>query len=207
VRVSPRPSEALFLIVSEPATMPPLCQTCYLAEPPDRQHLGSPGVKRDKMIRNSMIRNSMIRRKRNALKKQGTVTLKTVAETVGLAPGTVSLVLNSAPGSMAIPQRTKDRIFAAARELNYQPNPVARALRTQTGPALTLGGHDMGNACGTLMFVGAEHFLRALHAIREAGLRVPGDVSIVGFNHAQVAAVVGPMAAPVAALDRSTSAA
>lgn len=126
------------------------------------------------------------------------MTLKTVAESVGLAPGTVSLVLNNAPGSMSIPQRTKDRIFAAARELNYQPNPVARALRTQTDAGLTLGRHDMGDANGTLMFVGAEHFLRALHAIREAGLRVPGDVSIVGFNHAQVAA-------QVVALDRSTS--
>jgi DNA-binding LacI/PurR family transcriptional regulator len=47
----------------------------------------------------------------------------------------------------------------------------------------------MGNVGGTLMFVGAEHFLRALHAIREAGLRVPGDVSIVGYNSAQVAAL------------------
>jgi DNA-binding LacI/PurR family transcriptional regulator len=136
----------------------------------------------------NMIRNNMTSRK-SGLKRPGAVTLKTVAETVGLAPGTVSLVLNNAPGSASIPQRTKDRVFAAARELNYQPNPVARALRTQTGPAPTAGGQDMGNAGGTLMFVGAEHFLRALHAIREAGLRVPGDVSIVGFNSAQVAAL------------------
>lgn len=147
-----------------------------------------------------MIRNSVIRKKRNTLKQQGSVTLRTVAESVSLAPGTVSLVLNNAPGSMSIPQRTKDRIFAAARELNYQPNPVARALRTQTDPALTLGGNNMGNASGTLMFVGAEHFMRALHAIREAGLRVPGDVSIVGFNHHRVAV-------QVAATDSSTSAA
>ena len=135
-----------------------------------------------------MIRNNMTSRK-SGLKRPGAVTLKTVAETVGLAPGTVSLVLNNAPGSASIPQRTKDRVFAAARELNYQPNPVARALRTQTGPVPMAGGQDMGNAGGTLMFVGAEHFLRALHAIREAGLRVPGDVSIVGFNSAQVAAL------------------
>jgi|SRR5271167_4095123 len=135
------------------------------------------------------MRNNLTSTKKSALKRPGAVTLKTVAESVGLAPGTVSLVLNNAPGSASIPQRTKDRVFAAARELNYQPNPVARALRTQTGPASTPSGLDMGNASGTLMFVGAEHFLRALHAIREAGLRVPGDVSIVGFNHAQVAAL------------------
>jgi DNA-binding LacI/PurR family transcriptional regulator len=134
-----------------------------------------------------MIRNNMTGNHKNGLKRPGAVTLKTVAESVGLAPGTVSLVLNSAPGSASIPQRTKDRVFAAARELNYQPNPVARALRTQTDPALAPGGQAMGS--GTLMFVGAEHFLRALHAIRQAGLRVPGDVSIVGFNSAQVAAL------------------
>ena len=138
-----------------------------------------------------MMQNNVTRNKKNGLKRSGAVTLKTVAERVGLAPGTVSLVLNNAPGSASIPQRTKDRVFAAARELKYQPNPVARALRTQTDPALTASipaVRDMGNASGTLMFVGAEHFLRALHAIREAGLRVPGDVSIVGFNSAQVAA-------------------
>jgi DNA-binding LacI/PurR family transcriptional regulator len=132
---------------------------------------------------------SMIRMQKSISKKPERVTLKTVAERVGLAPGTVSLVLNQAPGSESIPQRTKDRVFAAARALKYQPNPLARALRTQQGPAPNIGEQFAGDAGGALMFVGAEHLLRALHAIREAGLRVPGDVSIVGFDHAQMAAL------------------
>jgi DNA-binding LacI/PurR family transcriptional regulator len=136
-----------------------------------------------------MIRKSMIRSKKTVSKEVGAITLRTVAESVGLAPGTVSLVLNNAPGSMSIPQRTKDRVFTAARELNYQPNPLARALRTQVNSGPTTAGRDIGNAKGALMFVDAEHFLRALHAIREAGLRVPGDVSIVGFDQAQIAAL------------------
>jgi len=131
----------------------------------------------------------MIRMQKSASRKPGNVTLKTVAEKVGLAPGTVSLVLNHAPGSESIPQRTKDRVFAAARALKYQPNPLARALRTQQRPTPTVGGELAGDASGALMLVGAEHLLRALHAIREAGLRVPGDVSIVGFDHAQMAAL------------------
>lgn len=143
-----------------------------------------------------MNQNSTSRNSKSTLGTPGAVTLKTVAESVGLAPGTVSLVLNNAPGSASIPQRTKDRVFAAARELNYQPNPLARALRTQVSPPPTPGGHDIGNASGALMFIGAEHFLRALRAMREAGLSVPGDVSIVGFNHAQLTA-----------LNRTTSAA
>jgi DNA-binding LacI/PurR family transcriptional regulator len=131
----------------------------------------------------------MIRTQKRTSRNAEKVTLRTVAERVGLAPGTVSLVLNQAPGSGSIPQRTKDRVFAAARALKYQPNPLARALRTQQGPAPTVGGELTGDASGALMFVGAEHLLRALHAIRKAGLRVPGDVSIVGFDHAQMAAL------------------
>lgn len=112
--------------------------------------------------------------------------LKAVAEYVGLTSGTVSLVLNRAPQSSSIPQPTQDRIFAAARKLNYQPNPFARALRA--GPMAHTNGNtggnpaDMRKATGALMFVGAEHLLRAIHAIQQAGLRVPGDVSVVGMD-------------------------
>lgn len=58
-------------------------------------------------------------------------TLKTVAERAGLSPATVSLVLNDSPGAGAIPQETKERVFAAARELDYRPNYLARSLRRQ----------------------------------------------------------------------------
>lgn len=111
------------------------------------------------------------------------VTLKVVAEYVGLAAGTVSTVLNAAPGSRAIPQRTKDRIVQAAAKLNYRPNPFARALRTNRKGTQHAGRHtDRGP--GTLMFVGAEHYARAIQAIRSAGLSVPGDVAIVSEQHA-----------------------
>jgi DNA-binding LacI/PurR family transcriptional regulator len=123
----------------------------------------------------------MKKQKNNSLQTPGAVTLKSLAQHLGLAAGTVSLVLNHAPQSKSIPQRTKDRIFAAAREMNYQPNPLARALRarqTSSGASTSEAG-----ASGALMFIGAEHFQRAMHAIREAGLKVPGDVSFVGFEN------------------------
>jgi len=115
-------------------------------------------------------------------KKPETVTLKMVAEQVGLAAGTVSLVLNHTPQSMTIPQHTRDRVFAAARELNYKPNPFARALRTKQTPLVPDEAMEMGSGSRALVFVGAEDFLRAVHAIRQAGLRVPGDVSVVGAD-------------------------
>jgi len=119
----------------------------------------------------------------NALKKRTArppVTLKAVADLVGLSSGTVSLVLNHAPQSIQIPQRTKNRIFAAARKLDYQPNLFARALRTKQLSATGTGPEALGNPPGALMFIGAEHLQRAIVAIREAGLRVPGDVSVIG---------------------------
>jgi len=123
----------------------------------------------------------------NDRKKQSTVTLKSVAEYVGLTAGTVSLVLNRAPQSSSIPQRTKDRIFAAASELNYRPNLLARALRTSTAPPLTAVMSDVNHSSGALMFADAEHFARAITAIRKAGLSVPGDVSIVGASQVTAA--------------------
>ncbi|MGA9306805.1 MAG: LacI family DNA-binding transcriptional regulator [Candidatus Sulfotelmatobacter sp.] len=103
-----------------------------------------------------------------------------LAERVGLTKGTVSAVLNCTPHSISIPQRTKDRVFAMARELNYQPNPIARALRRSlVGP---VNRDDLGIAAGALMFKEAEHLMRAILAIRQAGLSVPGDVSVVALE-------------------------
>ena len=124
-----------------------------------------------------MIKHT-IKHARNTAKNPETVTLKVVAEYVGLTPGTVSLVLNNAPQSISIPQQTKDRVFAAAQKLNYQPNLFARALRTRQIPAVS-GTHRLATGSRALVFEGGEHFLRAVNAIRLAGLRVPGDVSVV----------------------------
>ena len=106
------------------------------------------------------------------------VTLKTIADYVGLTPGTISAVLNNTRAADRIPQRTRDRVTTAARELNYSPNPLARALRTGGSPLLSAGG-EPGNARGALIIMGSDQFERALNAIEQAGLRVPDDVSIV----------------------------
>ena len=125
-------------------------------------------------------------------KKQ--VTLKDVADHVGLTPGTISAVLNNAAASQRIPQTTRDRIMAAARELNYQPNALARALRT--GRALVSDPGQLANDRGALVIVGADQFLgRAIHAIQQAGLRVPDDLTVVGYDSFPVAALVNSVAA------------
>jgi DNA-binding LacI/PurR family transcriptional regulator len=129
---------------------------------------------------NSTNRNEATRMKKHTssiAKDSKAVTLKAVAEYVGLAAGTVSMVLNHAPDY--IPQHTQDRVFAAVRKLNYRPNPFARALRTKQIPGVR-GTPTLGTGSRALVFEGAEDFLLAVNAIRQAGLRVPGDVSVVG---------------------------
>ncbi|MFZ1941835.1 MAG: LacI family DNA-binding transcriptional regulator, partial [Terracidiphilus sp.] len=65
-----------------------------------------------------------------------TTSLKQLAEHLGLNPATVSVVLNDVPGR-SIPQSTRDRIKAAAKAMNYQPNLLARSLRSRR--TLTIG--------------------------------------------------------------------
>ncbi len=111
------------------------------------------------------------------------VTLKMVADHIGLTPGTISAVLNDTYAARRIPQPTKDRIFAAVRELDYQPNPLARALRTgQSVMPSEARDHANANGHGALVIVGEHQFLRAISAIQQAGLRVTEDFSIVGFE-------------------------
>ena len=59
------------------------------------------------------------------------VRLKDVAEYLDLSTATVSLVLNRSPVADAIPEATQERVFAAAKELNYRPNFIARSLRSR----------------------------------------------------------------------------
>ena len=88
------------------------------------------------------------------------ITLKRVADHVGLTPGTVSSVLNDAPSSRSIPQRTKNRILAAARELNYRPNFFAQSLRKKRTYTIGLIVEEIGDAYGSMIISGIEQYLR-----------------------------------------------
>jgi DNA-binding LacI/PurR family transcriptional regulator len=69
-------------------------------------------------------------------KTHQTASLKQLAAHLRLHPATVSVVLNEVPGR-SIPQTTRDRIKAAAKAMNYQPNLLARSLRSRR--TLTIG--------------------------------------------------------------------
>jgi DNA-binding LacI/PurR family transcriptional regulator len=94
--------------------------------------------------------------------KSTVITLKAVAEHVGLTPGTVSAVLNDSPSARSIPQDTKNRIHAAAKELNYRPNFFARTLRNKRTYTIGVITEEIGDSYGSMVISGIEGHLRKM---------------------------------------------
>lgn len=102
----------------------------------------------------------MIGAKAARAKRGGTVTLKAVAEHLGLTPGTVSAVLNNTKAARTIPETTRKRIVEAARQMKYQPNFLARSLRVKRTYTVGVIVEEIGDAYGSLVVGGIEPFLR-----------------------------------------------
>lgn len=84
------------------------------------------------------------------------VTLKEIADKVGVSRPLVSFVLNNAKGSMAISAEKRQRIIDVARELGYIPNLSAQVLSGK--PSRTIG---LVNVCVIQYSVAIQinHFL------------------------------------------------
>jgi DNA-binding LacI/PurR family transcriptional regulator len=82
-----------------------------------------------------------------------------LADYVGFAPATVSLVINRSEVAENIPQRTKDLIFAAAEKLHYRPNFVARSLRTQRTFSIGVIVPEISEGYETQVLSGIEDYL------------------------------------------------
>lgn len=89
----------------------------------------------------------------------GRSSLATLSAHLGLSAAAISRVLNGAPAAKAIPKVTQDRIFAAAKHFNYQPNAVARSLRH--GRSMTIGVlvPEVSDGYTTLVLSGLEQGL------------------------------------------------
>lgn len=101
----------------------------------------------------------MARTSRHLVRAIETVTLRTVAEHVGLAPCSVSAILNNSAAGRSIPQHTRDRVWRAAQQLNYRPNYSARSLRTKRTYTVALLAPDIGHAPAARIVAGAEAYL------------------------------------------------
>jgi LacI family transcriptional regulator len=81
------------------------------------------------------------------------VNLKKLAEQLNLSVSTVSKAFRN---SYDISEDTKSRILALARELNYQPNPLASSLRTQKSKTIAVIIPEIANNFFTQAINGIE---------------------------------------------------
>ena len=97
---------------------------------------------------------------RSALTQGRPVSLKMLAEHLDLSPATVSFVLNNAP-NRSIPEATRERVRAAAREFNYQPSMVARLLQGKRSQTIGILLPELGEGYHAQVLAGAaDVFMR-----------------------------------------------
>ncbi len=87
------------------------------------------------------------------------VSLKELAEHLGLSPATVSLVMNRSSVADSIPQETKDRILAAAKKFKYRPNFFARSLRARRSFTVGVIVPEVSDGYSASVMSGVEDYL------------------------------------------------
>jgi DNA-binding LacI/PurR family transcriptional regulator len=88
-----------------------------------------------------------------------TFSLKKLADHLGLAPATVSLVLNGSAVADTVSAETKSLIFAAAKKFNYKPNFFARCLRTRRSLTIGVMVPEVSEGYNTTVLGGIEEHL------------------------------------------------
>lgn len=73
------------------------------------------------------------------------IGLKDIAQKVGVSTATVSYVLNDQPMAARISKEVAEKIKAVAQTLNYQPNQIAKSLKTQRTNTIGLIVADISN--------------------------------------------------------------
>ncbi len=96
---------------------------------------------------------------RNAVEPPKKITLRKLAEHLGLSRTTVSVVLNDSPLAQTIATHTRERIIKAARELNYKPNYFARYLNERRSYLIGVLSPDLAEGYDAGVLSGIEEYL------------------------------------------------
>jgi len=89
-----------------------------------------------------------------------------VARLAGVSRATVSYVINNlSGGNIRISEQTRQRVLDAIRELNYQPNALARSLATQRTNTLALVVPDIANPFFAGIARGVERVARSANYV------------------------------------------
>ena len=107
------------------------------------------------------------------------ITIRQLANEIGLSPTTVSMVLNSKPLAQAIPEETKLRVRAAAKKFGYTPNPFARSLFSRRSVSVAILLSDITDPyCATVM----KGISSSLHSSNYIPILLDNDNSRVRFR-------------------------
>ena len=105
------------------------------------------------------IESTVTPRKNDQSSADKPVSLKILADYLGLCPATVSVVLNNVPGR-SIPAETRERVRDAARKFNYQPSLLARSLRKQRTFTVGILVPELSDGYHTLVMSGiGDHLM------------------------------------------------
>jgi LacI family transcriptional regulator len=77
--------------------------------------------------------------------KSGHVTLTDVAQACGFSVSTVSIVLNKAPLSKNVAEKTRELVRATAERLGYHPDAFARSLRRRYSQTIGVLAYDLSD--------------------------------------------------------------
>jgi DNA-binding LacI/PurR family transcriptional regulator len=87
------------------------------------------------------------------------ITLKKLAEHLGLSRTTVSMILNDVPETTRFPEETRQRVVEWAKRLGYRPNYFARSLGKARSYLIGVVAPDFGNGFEAAVLSGFERRL------------------------------------------------
>jgi LacI family transcriptional regulator len=87
------------------------------------------------------------------------ITLRKLAEQLGLSRTTISMILNDVPEATRFPEETRQRVVECAKKLGYRPNYFARSLGSRRTYLIGVVAPDFGNGYEAALLSG---FVRRL---------------------------------------------
>jgi LacI family transcriptional regulator len=87
------------------------------------------------------------------------ITLKKLAEHLGLSRTTISMILNDVPEATRFPEETRQRVVESAKKLGYRPNYFARSLGSRRTHLIGVVAPDFGNGFEAAVLSGFERRL------------------------------------------------
>jgi LacI family transcriptional regulator len=87
------------------------------------------------------------------------ITLRKLAEHLGLSRTTISMILNDVPEAIRFPEKTRQRVVESAKRLGYRPNYFARSLGRKRTYLIGVIAPDFGNGFEAAVLSGFERRL------------------------------------------------